>query len=92
MKKATKIFTVITFLCLTLSCTSVFATGPYLGTSYNVINYGNGTEVIEISGEKSDVMVELMRMGVPEDHIIIQPLYFGNKQDRRVLIHREKSW
>ncbi len=38
------------------------------------------------------VMVELMRMGVPEDHIIIEPLYFGNKQDRRVLIHREKSW
>ena len=38
------------------------------------------------------VMVELLRMGVPEDHIFLEPLYFGNKQDRRVLIHREKSW
>ncbi len=73
--RTAKIFAVVTMLVA--MCSSAFATGPYLGTAYKTTNYGNGSEVVEISGEKSDVMVELMQRKY--DYIMqgkLQSVYF----------------
>ena len=82
-KMAAKIFAVVAILMA--MCTSASATGPYLGTAYKVEVFKGGTEVIEISGEESDVMVELMRLKY--DYIKqgkLQSTYFYTEGDNAI--------
>lgn len=61
MKKASRIFAVMALVSAVFGSATAYATGPYLGTAYKVINYPHGTRVVELTGETMDVHVEFAR-------------------------------